>query len=105
MDMERTLKERPQGSEKMQLRYVSYDLKIELLFFLKHWQLPPRKIVILQYYFKVRNSRSPKKKKGPQTGKAITKAKGDILLHTTTLAKTITEDQVELLKVHRIKTK
>ena len=54
--------------------------------------------------FKVRNSRSPKKKKGPQTGKAISKAKGDILLHTTTLAKTITEDQVDLSKIRRIKT-
>ena len=93
MDMERTLKEKPQGNEKMQLKYVSCDLKISLLFILK---LSPRQIVILQYYFKVRNSRSPKKKKGPQTGKAITKAKGDILLHTTTLAKTITEDQVGL---------
>ena len=60
------------------------------------------KIVILQYYFQVRNSRSPKKKKGPQTGKAIEKAKGDILLHTTTLAKTITEDQVDLLEINRI---
>ena len=97
MDMERTLKEKPQGNEKMQLRYVSCDLKIDLLI---NWQLSPRQIVILQYYFKVRNSRSPKKKKGPQTGKALTKAKGDILLHTTTLAKTITEDQVDLLEIH-----
>ena len=60
-------------------------------------------MLILQYHFKVRNSRSPKKKKGPQTGKAISKTKGDILLHTTTLAKTITEDQVDLSKIHRIK--
>ena len=67
--------------------------------------MSPRQIVILQYYFKVRNSRSPKKKKGPQTGKAITKAKGDILLHTTTLAKTITEDQVDQLEINRIEIK
>ena len=100
MDMERTLKEKPQGNEKMQLRYVLCDLKIDLLFISNNWQLSPRQIVILQYYFKVRNSRSPKKKKGPQTGKALTKAKGDILLHTTTLAKTITEDQVDLLEIH-----
>ena len=35
MDMEPTLKERPHGNEKMQLRYVSYDLKIDLPFTLK----------------------------------------------------------------------
>ena len=36
MDMERTLKERPQGNEKMQLRYVSCDLKIGLLLILNY---------------------------------------------------------------------
>ena len=31
MDMERTLKEKPQGNEKMQLRYVSCDLEIDFV--------------------------------------------------------------------------
>ena len=81
---------------KLDTTFIESENKVkdkQLIFYL-NWQLSPRQIVILQYYFKVRNSRSPKKKKGPQTGKALTKAKGDILLHTTTLAKTITEDQV-----------
>ena len=100
MDMERTLKERPQGNEKMQLRYDTYDLTMDLLF---KSATNTKKHCNFSILFKVRNSRSPKKKKGPQTGKAISKAKGDILLHTTTLAKTITEDQVDLSKIHRIK--
>ena len=41
------------------------------------------------------SARSPKKKKGPQT-KAVQKSKADTLLITTTLLKSITEDQVNL---------